>query len=97
MTLRNTKYLSSEWPKQPTLLLKVISKNNFPNTKMVNGISFSCYSLIPHLSFFLAVSIISHIMGKYFLRSFPFMSLLCGPSSRLSIASRNFQAILGEL
>ena len=52
MTLRNTKDLSSEWPKQPTLLLKVISKNNFPNTKMVNGTYFACYSLIPHFILF---------------------------------------------
>ena len=51
LTLRNTKGLSSEWPKQPTLSLKVTTKNNFPNTKTINGTYFACYSLIPHLSF----------------------------------------------
>ena len=51
MTLRDTKGLLIEWPKQPTLSLKVTTKNSFPNTKMVDGTYFSCYSLIHYLSF----------------------------------------------
>ena len=83
MTLRNTKSLSSECPKHPSLSLKVTTRNSFPNKKMVNGTYFAYYSLIPYLSFFLVVSNVSHIMGKYFLRYFPLMDLLCGSSSRL--------------
>ena len=51
LTLRKTKGLSSEWPKQPTLSLKVTTKNNFSNTKIVNGTYFASYSFIPPLSF----------------------------------------------
>ena len=51
MTLRNTKGLSNEWPKQPTLSLKVTTKNSFPNTKWLMRPIFAYYSFIPHLSF----------------------------------------------
>ena len=51
MTLRNTKSLSSEWPKLLTLSPKVTAKNSFPNTKWPMRPIFACYSFIPHLSF----------------------------------------------
>ena len=51
MTLKNTKCLSSEWLKQPTLSLKVTTKNSFPNTKMVDGTYLDCYSLTLYLGF----------------------------------------------
>ena len=51
MTLRNTKRSSSEWSKQPTLSLKVTTKNSFLNTKWSTRPIFAFYSFIPHLSF----------------------------------------------
>ena len=51
MTLRNTKDLSSEWPKYATLSPKVTTKNSFPNTKWSMRPIFACYSFIPHLIF----------------------------------------------
>ena len=51
MVLRDKKGLSSEWPKQPTLSLKVTTTNSFPNTKWSMRPTFACYSFIPRLSF----------------------------------------------
>ena len=82
MALRNTKGLSNEWPKQPTLPLKVTTRNSFPNPKVVNGTYFACFPYSLPL-FFLGVSSISHIVGKYFLRYFPLINLLYGSPSRL--------------
>ena len=74
--------MSSEWPKQPTLSLKVTTKNCFLNTKMVDGTYLLLIPSFPILVF-LVVSSISHIVGKYFLRYFPLMNLLCGSPLRL--------------
>ena len=70
MTLRNTKFLSSEWSKQTTLSLKVTTENSFSNTKWSMG---PILLVIPSFSTLIFLSSIQHFphCGKRFLKVFP--------------------------
>ena len=62
--------MSSEWPKQPTLSLKVTTKNSFLNRKMVDG---TYLLLIPSFPILLFLGSIQHFphCGKVFLEVLP--------------------------
>ena len=71
LTLRNTKGLSSEWPKQRTLSLKVTTKNNFLNKKKRSiGTILLVIPSFPILVFLGSIQHFPHC-GKVFLKVFP--------------------------
>ena len=70
MTLRNTKGLLIEWPKQPTLSLIVTTKNSFPNTKMVDGTYFLVIPSFTILVFLVNIQHFPHC-GKVFPKVLP--------------------------
>ena len=70
LTLRNTKGLSSEWKKQPTLSLKVTTKNSFPNTKWSMRPILLVTPSSPTLVFLDSIQHFPHC-GKVFLKVLP--------------------------